>query len=146
MEIYRRLKKSWPFRIDMFSTLVTPRFNDTDALGHINNAAVVMWFETARRPVFKLFTPDLDPKNWKLIVVRIEIDYKEQLIFQEDVEVKTFVHRLGNSSFRLIQQAWQGEKLRAEGKCILVHMDYPAQKSRPIPDSIRSELQKHLQD
>ena len=128
----------------MFSIKLTPRFNDTDSLGHINHAAVVMWFETARRPIFELFIPDLDPKNWNLIVVRIEIDYKEQLIYQENVEVRTFVHHLGNSSFVLTQQVWQRKKLCAEGRCTLVHIDYQAQKSQAIPAEIRAKLQKHF--
>ena len=128
----------------MFETPLTPRFNDTDSLGHINHAAVVMWFETARRPVFKLFVPDLDPKNWNLIVVRIEIDYKRQLIYQEDVTIKTFPHYLGNSSFGLTQQAWQGGALCAEGKSTLVHINYQVQKPQAIPPEIRTELERHL--
>lgn len=48
-----------------------PRFNDTDALGHINNASAASWFEEARRPIFEIFIPDLDPKKWNLILARI---------------------------------------------------------------------------
>ena len=36
----------------MFTKTITPRFNDTDALEHINNASFVSWFEDARRPIF----------------------------------------------------------------------------------------------
>jgi len=54
----------------MFSELITPRFSDTDALGHINNTMVPIWFEGARDPVFKLFMPELDPNNWQLILAR----------------------------------------------------------------------------
>ena len=128
----------------MFNTLITPRFNDTDALGHVNHAAVAMWFETARRPLFKLFIPDLSPRNWNLIVVRLEIDYKQQLCYQQDVEIKSYLQHLGNSSMVLTQQAWQGAKLCAEGKTTLIHFDYRAQKSQKIPDTLRKTLQKHL--
>ena len=128
----------------MFTTQMTPRFNDTDALGHVNHTVVAMWFETALRPLFQLFVPGLSPQNWNLIVVRIEIDYKEQLLYQEDVEIKSFLHRLGNSSLGLTQQVWQKGKLCAEGKTILVHFDYLAQKSQTIPQLIRTKLEKHL--
>ena len=127
----------------MLTTRIIPRFNDTDALGHINHAVVAMWFETARRPLFELFVPGLSPKDWNLIVVRIEIDYKRQLLYQEDVEVKTFIHKLGHSSFGVTQQAWQGGKLCAEGKSVLVHFDYKAEQSLPIQGSLRMELEKH---
>ena len=128
----------------MFNTLITPRFNDTDALGHVNHAAVAMWFETARRPLFKLFIPDLNPRNWNLIIVRLEIDYKQQLFYQQDVEIKSYLQHLGSSSMVLTQQAWQGAKLCAEGKATLVHFDYQTQKSQKIPDTLRRALQKHL--
>ena len=52
----------------MLSEKLMPRFSETDVLGHINNTALPVWFEAARVPIFKIFTPDLDPKQWKLIV------------------------------------------------------------------------------
>lgn len=44
----------------MFKEIIKPRFNETDALSHINNTVLTAWFEGARDPIFKLFTPDLD--------------------------------------------------------------------------------------
>ena len=43
----------------MWQEVITPRFSDTDALGHINNTVFAVWFEGARRDVFKIFTPEL---------------------------------------------------------------------------------------
>jgi acyl-CoA thioester hydrolase len=39
----------------MFRMTVTPRFYETDALGHINNTVMAGWFEAAREPVFRFF-------------------------------------------------------------------------------------------
>ena len=50
----------------MFKEIIQPRFNETDALGHINNTVLTQWFEGARDPIFKLFTPDLNTKQWRL--------------------------------------------------------------------------------
>ena len=58
----------------MFSEKMMPHFSDTDALGHINNTKPPVWFEGGREPVFKLFIPDLDLKNWQLIIAKIEED------------------------------------------------------------------------
>ena len=55
----------------MFSESFSPRFTDTDALGHINNTLVPIWFEGARDPIFKIFTPILDVTNWQLILAKI---------------------------------------------------------------------------
>ena len=62
----------------MITQKITPAFNETDALGHINNTVVPRWFENARVPIFKIFTPDLDPRDWHLIVVKVEIEYREK--------------------------------------------------------------------
>ena len=49
--------------IKIHKKIITPGFYETDALGHINNTVIPMWLEKARTPIFKIFTPDLDPKN-----------------------------------------------------------------------------------
>ncbi len=35
----------------MFKEIIQPRFNETDALGHINNTVLTQWFEGARDPI-----------------------------------------------------------------------------------------------
>jgi acyl-CoA thioester hydrolase len=118
-----------------------PRFNDTDALGHINNASIATWFEEGRRPIFEFFIPDLDPKKWNLIIARLEIDYLAQGYYQKSATVKTKVEKIGNSSFVLLQEALQDGVVISRGKAFLVSFDYTTQKSTPIPDPIRSKLQ-----
>ena len=130
----------------MLELKITPRFNDTDGLGHINHAQIVTWFEEARRPLFKLFIPDLDPKNWNLILARIEVDYLAQMTYMGEVEVKTCFEKLGNSSITIQHEAWQDGVLGAKGRCVMVHFDYKAQKSLAIPAEIRRELEKHMKD
>ncbi len=87
---------------------VHPRFSETDALGHINNTVVPVWFEAARTPIFKIFTPNLDPKQWKLIIAKIEVEFKGELFYGEEVEIRTGIERIGNSSYVIVQEAWQG--------------------------------------
>lgn len=117
-----------------------PRFQDTDALGHINNASIATWFEEGRRPIFEYFTPDLDPKKWHLIIARIEIDYLTQGYYQKSVTIKTSVEKIGNSSFVLAQEAIQEGIVISRGKTFLVCFDYQKQKSKPIPDDAREKL------
>lgn len=126
------------------SLIIRPRFNDTDALGHINNASVATWFEEARLPVFQLFVPDLDVKKWNLIVASIQIDYRAQLHYQHEVEITTQVQKIGNSSFTVLQTAQQYGKPAASGSTTLVHFDYQAQRSVPLTESLRKELEKWL--
>ena len=126
----------------MVKMKIFPRFNDTDALGHINNASFASWFEEARRPLFKVFVPDLDPKKWNLIIARVEIDYLSQASFSKEVEINTWLEKIGNSSMIVRQDAFQEGVIIARGKSVMVSFDYSEQKSSPIPDSVKKVLIK----
>ncbi len=130
----------------MFIEKVTPRFGDADGLRHINNIALAEWFEVGRNPIFRFFTPDLDLsyENWKLILVRTEFDYIGQMYYGKDVEIRSYITRLGNSSFTIGHEAWQDGELRAKGKAVLVHFDFINQNSVPIPELVRVQLEEHL--
>lgn len=128
----------------MFIYRLTPGFTDTDALGHINNTRLPVWFELARNDVFKLFTPDLDPKKWALILARIEVDFVGELFYGTEVEIRTYIDRIGTSSFTVGQEAWQGGTLGARGQAILVHYSFIEKASRPIEGELRKSLEAHL--
>lgn len=130
----------------MYKAIITPRFSDTDGLGHINNTTAPIWFEGAREPIFRLFTPDLDLKKWQLIIAKIDVSYHGQLFYGQDVEVRTFVSRIGGASFDVYQELWQQGKKCVSGSAAMVHFDYQTQKSQQIPDSIRIELTEHLHE
>jgi len=121
-----------------------PSFSDTDALGHINNASYLTWMEDARRPIFKMFVPDLEPKNWNLIIARIEIDFMAQGDYKEETKVTTQVEKIGNSSFTLLHQVWQRELLICQGRAIMVHFDYALNKSQLLSDSLRKQLEQFV--
>lgn len=122
-----------------------PRFNDTDALGHINNASYATWFEEARRFIFRFFVPDLDPQKWSLIIARVELDYLAQGYYQHEVTITTHVEKIGNSSFALVQEAVQDNVILCRSKAFMVHFDYKTQKSVRIPDEIRQKLSLYMQ-
>ncbi|TDJ03993.1 MAG: acyl-CoA thioesterase [Deltaproteobacteria bacterium] len=128
----------------MFSRIFNPGFADTDALGHINNTVFPYWFENARIEIFKLFTPDLDPKKWSLILAKIEVDFKAQCYYGTEVEVKTFIEKVGNSSFVVLQEVIQNEILVAVGRSTMVHFDHDSQKSEHLPPVIKEKLLNHL--
>lgn len=130
----------------MLSTTFDVRFYETDALKHVSNTAIVGWFETARMPIFKWFTPELDLDNWPLILANYNVDFLLQIYLGEAVEIKTGVNKIGNSSFRVYQEVWQSDQLKAKGETTLVHFDYERQKASPIPDEVRDKLKAILVD
>lgn len=128
----------------MLSEKILPRFSETDSLGHINNTVLPVWFEAARVPIFKIFTPELDPKQWKLIVAKIEVTFLGELFYGQEVEVKTSIERIGSSSFVILQQAWQHGMCCAEGKTVMVRYDFASKSSLPLSELERDALTAHL--
>lgn len=130
----------------MFRMKVTPRFGDIDGLRHVNNNVLGEWFESGRNDIFRFFTPDLslNYEDWKLIMVRNEYDYLDQIYFNGEVEIRTYILRIGNSSFTIGHEAWQNGVFKAKGQSVVVHFDFINQKSVKIPDDIREKLEKHL--
>ena len=128
----------------MFYFKLTPAFTDTDALGHINNTRLPVWFELARNDIFRFFTPDLDPQKWQLILARIEVDFIGELFYGRDVEIRTGIERIGRTSFVVLQEAWQGETLGARGRATLVHYNFAEKTSQPIEGALRAALNQHL--
>ena len=130
----------------MFTRTVEPAFYDTDALGHINNTRLPAWFELARNDLFRLFTPDLDPRKWALIMARLDVEFLAELFYGDNIEIRTWISRLGTSSFTVTQEAWQNGRPGARGNTVLVHYDHEAKRAAPLPDDVRQALESHLVD
>jgi acyl-CoA thioester hydrolase len=130
----------------MFSIIVTPRFGDIDALGHINNTVPVVWFEQARNPLFRIFDPEmkLSRDTFPLIMAHTDYDYLDQLYFQYEVEIRSWISRIGAKSFTVTHEAWQEGRLCVRGNAVVVHYDFNTEKTTPLPDDKKKMLAEHL--
>lgn len=129
----------------MFKSIIDVSSRDTDALGHVNNTSIPLWFETARNPLYKIFNPtmQLDPQIWNLIMVHTEFNYHDQIFYGEKIEIRTYVKKVGNSSCTVYQEAIQKDKIRATGEAVLVYYDFKRQEKKTIPSTIRRQLEEH---
>ncbi len=128
----------------MFSEVITTRFSDTDALGHINNTMVPVWFEGARDPVFKWFMPELNLNEWRLILAKIDVNFHAQIYYGKEITLRTYIGRIGGSSFDVYQELWQNDIKCASGTAVMVHFCYENQSSLKIPADVQNEMKKHL--
>lgn len=128
----------------MFTEKVMPRFSETDALGHINNTVLPVWFEATRVPIFKFFTPDLNPHNWKLIIAKVEVSFVGELFYAHEVTINTNIEQIGNSSFVIRQEAWQQDKCCAIGKTVMVRYDFASKTKQMLSADEKAALTQHL--
>ena len=120
--------------------IIRPRFCDTDALGHISNVALPAWFEQGREAVFEVFNPGQNLDKWNMILKYMTIDFIGQMYFGEPVDLRTYISKVGSSSFTVAQEAWQKGECCAKGEAVMVYFDFEKQQKRSIPDDIREKL------
>jgi acyl-CoA thioester hydrolase len=128
----------------MFTTTVKPRFYETDAFGHVNNTVISAWFETAREPIFRIFSAEMNIREISIILAKIEVNFVAQIHYGTKVLLKTSIGKIGNSSFTVEHEAWQNGALAAKGNAVQVYFDFSTQKSGPLPDEFRLALEQHL--
>lgn len=128
----------------MYKTILTPRVSETDAVGHINNTTLPVWFEAARNPLFDLFTPDHDFAKWKMVIVKTTLEFTGQIYFGKDVKVAVWIKKIGNSSLELYEELYQSGNLCARNNAVYVNYNLESETSENIPEAIRQELAKHL--
>ena len=125
----------------MIFTKIVPRVSETDGVGHINNVFIPIWFEAGRREIFRIFSPNLDFVNWKLALVKVTVEYVDQLYLAENVEIRTGIEKIGNSSFTIKEEIYQTDRLCAKGEAIYVNYNFKEKKSEAISNEIRDKLQ-----
>lgn len=128
----------------VFNIVINPRFCDTDAIGHINNTVFPVWFLEGREAILKIFNPNLATDDVSIVLAKLEIEYLGEVFFGKQVEVRTYVLRIGTSSVLVGQEVWQEGGLKATATATMVNFDKKTRKSHPIPTDIRKALAEHL--
>ncbi|MDR1909725.1 MAG: acyl-CoA thioesterase [Spirochaetaceae bacterium] len=130
----------------MFSITITPRFGDADGLGHINNVVLASWFESGRNGIFRIFNPgmDLNPAAWDLILAHSDYDFVGQLFLYPEVEIRTWIEKIGTKSFTIRHEARQDGRLCVRGSAVIVHYNFTEGRSTPVPEDKRRLLEEHL--
>jgi acyl-CoA thioester hydrolase len=123
-----------------FSVTISPRFYETDALGHINNASITAWFEVVRvRYLESLRHSDFSAaKDW--ILAALQVDFVAETFYGTDVVAKITAARAGNSSLTILCEMFQQERLTVKGKAVLVYMDSANKTPMRIPDTLREQI------
>ena len=123
-----------------FSVTITPRFYETDALGHINNASIAAWFEVARIRFLESLGQDGLAGAMDWILASLQIDFVAETFYGADVTASITEAKVGNSSLTVVCEMTQGDMITARGKAVLVQVDRQTNKPVRVPDRLREEL------
>ena len=115
-------------------------WNETDAAGHNHFTAVFRWIEEAEHALFRSIEVEASMIA-RIPRVHFEVDYFDRLYFDELIEVRVGVVKVGTSSCRFGFDVRKADGGRAiGGSYVVVHASGIASGSAPWPDSIREHL------
>ncbi len=121
-------------------THLTPRFSDTDAMGHINNSAVAQWLEAGR---IDFYINQLKLSASK-VLRRIEVDYDREMNFKDEAVIHTGVERLSNKTITLRQEIYQSGQCCVKALVIQCYFDPQTRTAVPIPTHDRKLYSKRM--
>ena len=121
------------------------RFNDTDRLGHVNNAVFAVMLEQGRSELALEAGLPIESDGAALVIVRLELEFLREMAWPGTVTIETEVARLGNRSFTLRQRLLSAGELCARAVTVLVVMDRAARRALPLDGAWRDSLTRWLE-
>ncbi|MFT4518329.1 MAG: acyl-CoA thioester hydrolase [Halioglobus sp.] len=124
---------------------VSTRWSDNDVYGHVNNVVYYSYFDTvANRYLIEVGGMDIADGRIVGYVVNSGCEYHAPITYPETIEAGVRVDKLGNSSVQYgIAIFKEGEEqAAAHGHFVHVFVERAENRSVPIPDNLRSALEK----
>lgn len=127
----------------VYEMVIPIRWGDMDAMGHVNNTIYFRYLETIRIEWMRSIGCQPDPRGEGPVIVNAFCNFYRQFEFPGDVLMKMYVSDPGKSSFESWGTMERTDKpgvIYAAGGATTVWVNFPAQKSAPMPDWMRSHL------
>ncbi len=116
------------------------RWGDMDAMGHVNNTSYFRYLETIRIEWMRSIGCQPDPQGQGPVIVNAFCNFYRQFEYPGDVLMKMYASDAGRSSFETwgtMERTDNPGVICAAGGATTVWVDFPAQKSLPLPDWLR---------
>ncbi len=121
------------------------RFCDTDANGHVNNAAFAMFCESGRVNALRSVLGETCGADTFFSVATLTIHYRAELHYPGRVRSGTWLARLGTSSVTFAQVLLDdGGRLAATSEAVAVLMDTATRRPRAFPPASRAVVEAML--
>lgn len=124
------------------TTPITVRYRDLDTENHVNNAVFATYLEVGRTDYVDLVF-EVGLANYNFVIASLSIDYERRITIEDDVEVRTEVPELGESSVPMTYEITANGETAATAETTLVFVDPESGRSAPIPQEIRDRIEAH---
>ncbi len=128
-----------------FTTDLEIRFRDLDALGHVNNAVYLTYFEIVRTRYWDHLFGLPPPDDWGFVMVRTECNYRSPALLGETIAIAARISALKNSSFTFEYRLTESRsgRLIADGLSVQVCYDRTQGRTTPIPQTMRQRIKDY---
>jgi len=122
---------------------IVPRFRDTDAMGHINNAVYITYLEVGRQAYWARFEGRDDYRRVPFILAGVTCDFRSEANVDEVLQIALRCEWIGTRSFSFRYEIREktSQRLVIEASTVQVCYDYAAKRSFPVPDDLRTRLE-----
>ncbi len=120
------------------------RFADLDMQGHVNNVAFTVYAESGRAAFLRelgLWVPQAERYS---VIVKLEVNYRRELMYPCDIRVGVGVTQIGRSSFTLGVGLFDGEHCAATIDTVHVRMTQATRSPVALDEDERAQLQRWL--
>jgi acyl-CoA thioester hydrolase len=124
--------------------VITIRWGDMDAMGHVNNTLYFRYMEIVRIEWLHSVGGAPDPSGQGPVIVNAFCNFIRQLEYPGDVLAKHYVAGPGRSSFETyitLERTDAPGVIYASGGAKTVWVDFPLQKSVALPDAVRRRVE-----
>ena len=119
---------------------IPTRFDDLDIQGHVNNAAVAVFFQEARGRFNQRHVAAWLKNGRGLVVGSLFIDFAASMFYPDPVEIETGVLEISNKSYVLGQVARQQGRIAAFAEVTMVVTENG--RAAAMPDELRTVLEE----
>ena len=127
----------------VYQQVIPVRWGDMDAMGHLNNGSYFRYLETVRIDWMTSIGCQPVPTGEGPVILNAFCNFYKQIQYQGDVLVKMYASEPTRSTFEswaTLERTDMPGVIHAEGGATTVWVNFPAQKSAPMPDWLRALL------
>jgi acyl-CoA thioester hydrolase len=118
------------------------RLSDIDHQGHVNNAVHMILYTNGRYDFFRRHLRSCLPEGTRFALVKIAIEYLDEMHLPGEVECGTLVRQVGRSSITFGQALFKDGQCAAVGEAVMVMLDPDTRRPMPFPAEAIAQLER----
>lgn len=131
----------------MVHTDIQIRFGDIDSLRHVNNVSIVQYYDLGLSDYMQNLGISNVFKGDGMAKVHIEMNFYDSIYFEDKIEVRTSVTKIGNKSLTFSQQVVEKSTGKIKSDCVTIAAGFniDTRKSVEISDVWKDAIAKYEQ-